>query len=148
MRALCRTRPAEWWDVPDDGNRLALLICSVCPGLAECGTEREYGVVRAGVAWDGEGRRVPICTCGRPALEANLRRTECFTCKPHDRIRLPEIRVSGGAEKHRNRILELHAQGWTYRRIALAVGARTEAVRGVVRRSRCPQAVSTVVVDT
>lgn len=68
MRALCATRPAQWWDVGDDGNRLALALCRVCPALEGCGARirQPAGVVLAGVAYGDAGLRLPICHCGYP----------------------------------------------------------------------------------
>lgn len=65
---LCFTRPADWWSPDDDGARLALLLCRACPRLNRCEDEsgKEYGVIRAGVAYGDDGRVLPLCACGYP----------------------------------------------------------------------------------
>jgi hypothetical protein len=88
LRALCRTLPADWWDVGDDGNRLALALCSACPVLDRCSAGRHHGVIRAGVAWSERGERAEICECGYPALGIGAR---CARCTVHDRTPLPRL---------------------------------------------------------
>lgn len=68
MRALCATRPADWWETGDGGNRLALALCRVCPAQPACAAtaSREAGVIRAGVAYTERGRVARICSCGYP----------------------------------------------------------------------------------
>lgn len=67
---LCATRPADWWETGSDGNRLALMLCGVCPAIDRCAAEagREAGVIRAGVAYGDNGRPLPMCAngCGYP----------------------------------------------------------------------------------
>lgn len=70
---LCETRPYQWWDTGDPGNRLALALCRVCPArdgstcLAGQADQRPAGVIRAGVAFNERGRRCDICAvCGYP----------------------------------------------------------------------------------
>jgi hypothetical protein len=86
---LCATRPADWWTVGDDGNRLAMLLCrNACPVRARCpGLEhgRAYGMVAAGVAWSDFGRALPLCGCGRPLVARSRRGPQtmlCGTCDP------------------------------------------------------------------
>jgi hypothetical protein len=68
VKALCETRPTDWWETGDEGNRLALLLCGVCPARVRCAetSTGEYGVVRAGVAYQDDGRVAAICDCGQP----------------------------------------------------------------------------------
>lgn len=65
---LCQTRPPEWWETGDPGNRLAIGLCRVCPGREECaaGARGEAGVIRAGVAYLERGGVAEICHCGYP----------------------------------------------------------------------------------
>jgi hypothetical protein len=63
---ICTRLPAEWWHVGDDANRLAILLCRVCPFLPRCDNGRQYGVIRAGVAWSNDGRPLPLCACDYP----------------------------------------------------------------------------------
>lgn len=91
MRMLCATLPADWWDTSDDGARLALALCSVCPGLSMCDRGREYGVIRAGIAWNDHGARAGICGCGYP-LPAHVttgERPQCYRCEPRHNLTVP-----------------------------------------------------------
>mgnify|MGYP001574485219 CR=1 FL=1 len=65
---LCVGRPCDWWDLGDDGNRLALAFCYVCPSRTRCsaGDPRPHGVIRAGVAYSDAGNPLAICACGYP----------------------------------------------------------------------------------
>lgn len=99
-RALCRTRPVDWWEWGDGGNRLALLLCQVCPVLVECGDPSllggdplPTGVIRAGRAWDGMGVAVPLCPCGYPVGRPPMgpRRGDAGLCQG---CRVPRVRLS------------------------------------------------------
>lgn len=136
-RALCRGRPPEWWDTADDGARLALAICSVCPVAGWCATDQESGVVRAGVAWTAAGDRAALCSCGYPAPGA--RRAKCSRCDPPapadwrpavDRVYLPR----GALDQRRDEIAALLAKGHSYRGIAAAMGVPPSSVRNVAKR--------------
>ncbi len=90
LRALCRTRPADWWDVGDDGNRLAMTLCRLaCPVIAECAATAgdEAGVVRAGIAYADTGRVLDICPCGRPVIGQSALVGYCRICEP------PAVRI-------------------------------------------------------
>lgn len=147
VNALCATRPADWWMVPDDGNRLALLICSVCPELARCpqGDPHPHGVIRAGVAWGDHGERLPICACGRPT--PNTERSDCFTCEPRWDIRIPRpLRVRRrrySADVLMGEIVALRRDGATLRDVSARLRIPYSTLRDIIRRH--PQAVSTVV---
>lgn len=144
MTALCATRPSDWWMVPDGGNRLALGLCSVCPALPTCGTDREYGVIRAGVAWDDEGRVLALCSCGRP--EAYADRVDCYDCRPSSATQVPKRRrVFTRAAQHRHRrvasvrdlrMVALRESGVGWREIALEFGVPKSTVFNVVKRIR------------
>lgn len=149
-RALCRTRPADWWSTGDDGNRLALAVCSVCPTLPQCpaGDPSPHGVIRGGVAWSNHGERLPLCPCGRPT--PTVERVDCFTCRPDKDTPMPSSLLNRPAEPFAATIRTLLAEGWTYRSIGLRIGSQPEAVRSVARRhgwksklAGRPQAVST-----
>lgn len=87
----CVGQPPEFWDTGDDGNRLALALCRVCPARRgeECQLgepdPRPTGVIRAGVAWNERGGRCPICdTCGYPVddlPDPRRERTGCRHCR-------------------------------------------------------------------
>lgn len=73
MTALCVGKPPEHWDTGDDGNRLALALCRVCPvrngNTCDAGEPdaRPTGVIRAAVAYNQRGGVCPICdVCGYP----------------------------------------------------------------------------------
>lgn len=144
LRALCATRPADWWDLGDDGNRLALALCSVCPVLDRCAGSREFGVVRGGVAWSDAGVRLPLCPCGRPAGRPS--REMCFTCWPSEGTAVPgRLRVRqrrGSVDEHFGQITAWRAEGVTFAEIAYRLRMRKDTVRKAWR-GRCPQAVST-----
>jgi hypothetical protein len=137
VTALCRTRPADWWDTGDDGNRLALLLCSVCPGRTTCseGDPEPHGVIRGGVAWSDAGVRLPLCACGRPAPG----RAECYDCDPPAVRSWADWRAPVSREE---RICALSASGVSYRAIALEFGLSKSMVARIVQGGR-PQAVST-----
>lgn len=65
-------RVPDWWDVGDDGNRLALRICFRCPlrSGSDCRAgspdPQPHGVIRAGVAYSDAGTPLPECRCGYP----------------------------------------------------------------------------------
>lgn len=67
MTALCATLPTEWWtEFGDDGNRLAIAICQVCPGCPRQ-DPKPHGVIVEGVAYLDDGRPAPVCDdCGFP----------------------------------------------------------------------------------
>lgn len=119
--------------VPDDGNRLALMLCSVCPAADWCalGDLNPHGIIRAGVAYDDDGSVLSLCSCGRPAPQG---RADCFTCVPFHGTPMPVARLRGPAEPHAATIWELMEEGWSYRAIAVRIGSSAEAVRGVARR--------------
>ena len=103
-RALCTTRPADWWDLGDDGNRLALGLCRVCPSLKRCadGDPRPHGVIRAAVAFADTGVPLPVCDCGYPHTTYRGGVVTCCT-----RCRVPAVplmsRKAYWAARHRQR---------------------------------------------
>ncbi|RLK13300.1 hypothetical protein DER29_4317 [Micromonospora sp. M71_S20] len=90
--ALCATRPADWWDLGDDGNRLALAICRVCPVQTACAAtaDREAGVIRAGIAYLERGQVAPICQCGYPDDKRLDPRRTTVLCR---RCHVPNLRA-------------------------------------------------------
>lgn len=66
-RRLCDTRDPEWWATGDDGNRLAILLCAVCPLGCPDNDDQPAGVIRGGKAYSDAGRVHPMCPCGYPA---------------------------------------------------------------------------------
>lgn len=130
LRALCRTRPSDWWDLGDDGNRLAIAICSVCPVRVRCSTGVHAGVIRGGVAWRDTGSPAPLCGCGRPAPRAE----RCSTCSVPD-VALPKVRGRVDLNGHRAVVVEKLAAGWSYRAIGVLLGVAGETVRGFARRN-------------
>ena len=95
-RGLCETRPYEWWDTGDSGNRLALALCRVCPmrdgETCRAGQldRRPTGVIRAGVAYNERGGVCPICDrCGYPNDDLPERkRTRAPGCR---HCRVPQL---------------------------------------------------------
>lgn len=86
----CQTRPADWWEFGDDGNRLALLLCAACPGClfpADCGPA---GVIVAGRAYDEDGQLHTLCECGYPA-QAPATRHQGRNPQKCSRCKLPDI---------------------------------------------------------
>ena len=90
MRALCVGQPPEFWDTGNDGNRLALALCRVCPARdgEDCTVgepdRRPFGVTRGAVAYNERGGRCDLCACGYPMDELpDVRRhlTECRRCR-------------------------------------------------------------------
>lgn len=45
----CVTLDPEWWDTGDDGNRLALMLCDLCPGCI-LNDPHPYGVIATSTA--------------------------------------------------------------------------------------------------
>jgi len=94
-KAICRTRPSDWWETGDDGNRLAMTLCRIaCPVLTDCAAHAcdEAGVVRAGTAYADTGRVLTVCPCGRPVIGQSAKEGYCRTCEPpavHIRLRRP-----------------------------------------------------------
>mgnify|MGYP001163052938 CR=1 FL=1 len=95
MRGLCFGKPPEQWDTGDDGNRLALALCRVCPLRQgdDCAAgepdRRPFGVIRAGVAYNERGGRCEICACGYPIDELPDARRDIRECR---RCRAPRLR--------------------------------------------------------
>lgn len=149
-RALCRRRPADWWDLGDDGNRLAMTLCAVaCPVRVECHAHdpRPAGVVRAAVAYRDTGEVAPLCGCGRPVVRRRPTTGACLVCEPRMDTPMPARRpgrkaAAGDVERHADLIAELIGDGWTYRAVGLRIGATAEAVRGVCRRYGLPSLVT------
>lgn len=153
LRALCRDKPSEWWETDNDGARLALALCSVCPERWPCDIGREFGVIRAGTAWNQAGIPAGRCDCGYPLpFDAETgERSDCFRCMPRITTRIPRVRrrrmveprveVQGTRDE---RIFALHRQGFTYRQIGFEYGVSKTMVGRIVHRLRA-QAVSTVV---
>lgn len=139
-RALCATRPADWWSTEDGGARLAALLCGVCPVAVECAATAgtPHGVVRAGRAYRDSGEVALLCPCGRPVVTVRASSAECTTCDP-PAVRLPAPRTGrrygrGGVEQFGDEILRLVDEGWTDRAIAVRLGLNRWSVRGVRRR--------------
>jgi hypothetical protein len=89
---ICETKPPEWWETGDGGNRLALLLCGACTGCPNT-DPRPTGVIRDAVAYNDDGHQLILCDCGYPsnATEKHQReklrknpnyRPVCDRCKP------------------------------------------------------------------
>lgn len=134
-RALCRTRPAEWWWTGDDGNRLALLICSACPVVDRCTGDEPHGVIVGGVAYDDHGERLGLCGCGRPVPYPV--RAFCYTCVPSQRTVVPAVKRRGRPRKldqHLVAVVELLGQGLAPTGVAKRLGLPGSTVRWWVKR--------------
>lgn len=89
LHGHCSCLPMDWWDTGDDGNRLALALCGVCPVLEQCARtrRREWGVIRAGIAYGEDGKPLGLCRCGYPNRHRIAWRTglpsnpRCHRCK-------------------------------------------------------------------
>lgn len=142
---LCATRPPDWWDTYDPGARLALALCSVCPSMPACGGGREYGVIRAGVAWNDVGVQVGICSCGYPLpfSAEGVERPECYRCEPPQNLQVPKRlrrrRKRGAVVEHLPQIAAWRAEDVTWEEISRRLGMCKDTVRKAAR----PQAVST-----
>jgi len=101
-RGLCRTRPEDWWEFGDAGNRLALTLCRVaCPVLEACAARDpgSAGVIRAAVAWTNAGKPAAMCPCGRPIVPKPSRiSSQCIICDP-PKVPIPPRR-RGRPRKH------------------------------------------------
>lgn len=144
MNRLCVGKPSDWWEPADDGARLALMLCSVCPARDECGPEPEHGVIRGGVAWSDAGERLPLCPCGYPV--PNPGRADCFRCVPRWDTRIPRSRLRQrrrrlSADVLLGQIGAMRADGLTLRDISKALDVPYSTLRDVIRRN--PQAVDT-----
>lgn len=138
MTRLCVGRPCDWWITGDDGNRLALMICSVCPAKPECEGEdpEPVGVIRAGVAWGEFGERRPLCPCGYPVPRRAS--VECLRCDP------PQNVASAARHPKLHQVARLLDEGLSYKAIGARVGLSSTMVWKIVTRYRLrPQAVST-----
>jgi hypothetical protein len=134
-RALCQTRPAEYWDTDNDGARLALGLCSVCPSRrgdtcdAGLSDPRPHGVIRAGVAYSDTGHRLPICRCGYPQTNyLGGAVSDCPRCKT------PDVPIPNPKLVLRWRVRDLFLAGYTDDRIAPIVGRHPSTIRAI--RSR------------
>lgn len=81
---VCATRPGEWWETGNDGNRLAIALCRRCPLSDRCpaldGQGRAFGMVAAGQAWSDYGHPLTVCSCGQPVMYASPRGTKRRLC--------------------------------------------------------------------
>jgi hypothetical protein len=142
LRALCRTRPADWWDVPNDGNRLAIGLCQVCPVRSRCAeTDTEpAGVVRGGVAYRDTGERAQVCPCGRP-IPRRRDSGDCYQCVPLVDTPVPAARPvrrrgrPAAAEPATERqIVALRDGGVSFRTIAAEYRLPVSTVQSIVKR--------------
>lgn len=138
LRALCRTRPADWWDLGDDGNRLALAICSVCPVRDRCADDEPAGVVRAGVAYRDSGEPAQVCRCGRP-IPRRRDSGDCYQCVPLVDTQVPVARRRRGRPASvdpvtERRIAALQAGGVSFRTIAAEFRMPVSTVQSIVQR--------------
>lgn len=141
LDALCRTRPSDWWDLGDDGNRLAIALCSVCPVRSSCqtGDEEPHGVIRAGVAYRDTGERCQVCACGRP-IPTRRDRGECYRCEPRWDVQVPAVvkrrpgRPRQVAPAVERQMVALRAGGVSFRTIAAELRLPVSTVQSIVQR--------------
>lgn len=160
---ICVTRPADWWDTGDGGNRLALGYCSVCPSrsgttcTAGLPDPHPHGVIRAGVAYSDSGKALPICSCGYPQTNYRGGATSgCPHCSVDPTIPIPvarEVRrlvdeavverlLAGDPPSwvspvdRREAMRRLWASGLTHREVALRLGMTLKAVRRAWHRAK------------
>ncbi len=140
MRALCASLPSDWWMTGDDGNRLALALCSVCPLRERCleGDPEPHGVIRGGVAWGDDGRPRGLCGCGYPLpAKDGVERAECYRCEPRQNVKVPKRlrrkRPRGFIVPHLPRIDAWRAEGVPWEQIGKRLGMRKDDVRLAAR---------------
>lgn len=137
MTGLCVGKPAEWWSPEHDGARLALGLCSVCPGRPRCldGDPRPHGVIRAGIAWTDDGRPLPVCPCGYPDWDYRGGPTN----RVCPRCRIPDVPIPDRLALRRRRVITLAAR-MSDGQIADRLGVSAKTVRvdriaaGLIRR--------------
>ncbi len=146
-RAACVRRPADWWDFGDGGNRLALMICSICPVQQECAREdpEPAGVVRAGVAWTDAGNPAEICPCGYPVVPKPGPRQVVATCSTCTvpKVPIPPRRRGhkpgtppGHIVRHLSTIRQMADDGYGDNDIARRIGCTPRGVRNVRSKHR------------
>lgn len=130
-RPRCQGPPPEYWDIGDDGNRLALMLCDVCPrrrgtecdaGLAD---PNPHGVIRAGVPYSEAGNAISICIiCGYPNLgfRDGIIGKGCPRCAP------PPL------ERFRGDITRMVARGDSYAAVGRLIGAERTSIRDACKR--------------
>lgn len=134
-RVLCHGRPPEWWDVGDEGNRLARALCRVCPARdgdqCDAGQPDPHpvGVIRAGIPYSDAGDRMPLCPACRGPLHGYRGGglTACTRCA------VPDVPIPDPQQVLRWRIRELWADGVSDKRIAPIV-RRTPRTICAIRR--------------
>lgn len=144
---MCLTRPADWWDTADDGARLALMLCSICPARLACPEDGTVGVIRGGIAYSDDGERLPLCPCGYPVPYPV--RAVCYRCIPSKHTVVPKLKRRGRPRQldtHLQTIVDMLAQGISPTRIGPLIGVPSSTVRyWVLHYKLRPQPVSTVV---
>lgn len=118
---LCRRRPPEWWTPDDDGARLALTICRLCPNLEPCaaGDPRPHGVIRAGQVWSDTGRPLPVCGCGYPVDD--YRGGDITACR---RCRIPDVPIPDQKQVRARTVRLLVRAGHDDHALAAALGVQ------------------------
>jgi hypothetical protein len=102
--ATCATRPSDWWDTGDGGNRLAMMLCDrACPVRTRCRTSNPapIGVVVAGAAFGEQGQVLRVCGCGRPIVGRSGPVKLCRQCAavgPRIEVRATRPVLSGADE--------------------------------------------------
>ncbi|MFY1686453.1 helix-turn-helix domain-containing protein [Plantactinospora sp. WMMB782] len=131
-RPACHGKPADWWDTGDDGNRLALALCGVCPTrdgdtcTAGIPDPHPHGVIRAGIAYSDTGRRLPICRCGYPQDDyLGGQPTDCRRC------RVPDVPIPDPRRVFRWRVRDLHLAGIREAEMARLLGRSPSTIRAV-----------------
>lgn len=136
-RVLCQGPPSDYWLLGDDGNRLALMLCDVCPRRlgATCNAglpdPNPHGVIRAAVAYSEAGAPLPRCVCGYPQTEYRGGDVGlCSRCTV-----LPDIAIPPKDAVLARRIRLLVADGATDTQIGVALGVGVGG--GKKARLRC-----------
>jgi hypothetical protein len=130
---LCAGQPTEYWtSLGDDGNRLALAVCRVCPcrngdqcvGPDVVPDPRPAGVIRAGIAWSDTGKLLPLCdACGYPVVGYAGGDVSCRRCA------IPEVSIPDPKQVRGRRIRLLVAEGMSDDELATALGIRRAAAQ-------------------
>jgi hypothetical protein len=118
----CVTNPPQWWDTGNRRGNTALRLCGTCPWIDQCtptNGDKPTGVIRAGVAYDDNGRPARLCKgCAAALNKATAHTTvHCDRCK------------RGRLVRHHTRIADLVEQGCSWAVIGRAVGYHGDTVR-------------------
>lgn len=124
MTALCAGRDPEWWTPGHEQARLAIRICTVCPGCPD-NDPAPHGVIRRGVAYNDRGFIIPPCpNCGHP--QVNYRGGDLTLCS---RCAVPDVPIPSCRGSRPDQVRTLVGQGRSDAQIGFDLGVKAEHVR-------------------